>query len=289
MSNYELGALARLGIDYARLSALNPRLIYATLTAYGTRGPEKDRRGFDMAAAWARTGLQHLLAEDGGPPPQQRGGVMDRTAGFHIVAGVTAALCHRERTGQGQQLEVTMAGVPLQIHDRRRSPNPLLNTYRTRDGRWLQLVMLQADLQWPGFCAAVGRPDYLTDPRFTDLEKRSQHVEELSAELDVIFATKDLAEWEAILAEHDCIFGPVRTPDEAVSDPQAQANGFFADLQHPAAGRTKIVATPVAFLQNPASVRTPAPEVGQHTEEVLLELGYDWEDIARFKDERAIL
>jgi formyl-CoA transferase len=304
MSNYEMRALARLGIDYARLSALNPRLIYATLTAYGTRGPEKGRRGFDMAAAWARTGLQHLLAEDGGPPPQQRGGVMDRTAGFHIVAGVTAALFHRERTGQGQQLEfslyhtgiwtlaadlqVTMAGVPLQIHDRRRSPNPLVNTYRTRDGRWLQLAMLQADLQWPGFCAAVGRPDYLTDPRFTGLEERAQHIEELIAELDVIFATKDLAEWEAILAEHDCIFGPVRTLDEAVSDPQAEANGFFTDLRHPTAGQTRIVATPVGFRQNPASVRTPAPEVGQHTEEVLLELGYDWEDIARFKDEGAI-
>lgn len=305
MSNYEPASLGRFGLDFATLSRRHPAVIHATLTAYGTRGPDRGRRGFDMAAAWARSGIQHLLAEDGGPPPQQRGGVMDRTAGFHMVAGICAALFHRERTGRGQRLElslyhtgvwtlaadlqVTMSGVSLPVHDRRRSPNPLVNTYRTGDGRWLQLAMLQADLQWPGFCTAMGRPDLQDDARFRDMETRAQHCEELIAILDGIFAGKPLAEWETVLRDNDCIFGPVLTPEEAISDPQAEANGFFAAIHHPTAGPARMVTSPVTFGQNPASVRSLAPEVGQHTEEVLLELGHDWEDIARLKAENVIL
>lgn len=305
MSNYELGALKRLKLDYTTLSRLNPRLVYAFLTGYGTAGPDKDQRGFDFAAAWARTGMQYLLGESGGPPPQQRGGVMDRTVGVQMVAGILAALLHREKTGKGQELElslyhsgvwtlaadlqVALGGLPLSIHDRTRAPNPLVNTYRTKDARWLQLAMLQADLSWHDFCQAVERPELENDPRFSDIETRAEHCEELIRILDEIFATKTVEEWENKLRENNSIFGRVQTPDEVLTDPQALANNFFAEIEHPVVGQTRLVTTPVKFHQNPASVRTVSPEVGQHTEEVLLELGYSWDDISRFKSQGVIL
>jgi crotonobetainyl-CoA:carnitine CoA-transferase CaiB-like acyl-CoA transferase len=294
MSNYELAAL----------SGTNPRLVYALLTGYGTEGPDKDRRGFDMAAAWANTGMQYLLSESGSIPPTQRGGVMDRTVGFHMVAGILAALLHRERTGQRQLLElslyhsgvwmlaadlqVALGGLPVAPYDRDKALNPLVGKYRTGDDRWIQLVMLQSDLSWHDFCQALERPDLENDPRFIDMVIRAQHCEELINILDEVFARRSADEWETTLREHNCIYGRVRTPDEVITDPQAQANDFFTEVEHPVVGRTRMVTTPVRFHQNPASLRRTAPETGQHTEEVLLELGYDWDDIARLKDEGII-
>ena len=305
MSNYELAALKRLGLDYSTLAEVNPRLVYALLTGYGTAGPDKGRRGFDMAAAWAGTGMQYLLTESGRIPPQQRGGVLDRTVGFQMVAGIVAALLHRERTGRGQlvefslyhsgvwtlaaDLQVALAGLPLAIHDRARALNPLVNQYRTRDDRWIQLAMLQADLSWHDFCLAVERPDLENDPRFSDMQVRAEHCEALIGILDKVFARRTLDEWDDRLRKHGCIHGQVRTPEETIADPQALANDFFAEMEHPVAGRTKMVTTPVKFSQDPASLRRTAPETGQHTEEVLLELGYDWDDIAKLKGEGVIL
>jgi crotonobetainyl-CoA:carnitine CoA-transferase CaiB-like acyl-CoA transferase len=230
---------------------------------------------------------------------------MDRTAGFHMVAGIAAALFHRERTGEGQELEfslyhsgvwtlaadlqVAMGGLPLQIHDRKRAINPLVNTYRAGDGRWIQLAMLQPDLSWAGFCRALDRRELENDPRFADMERRAENNEELVAILDEAFATRPSREWEARLKAHDCIFGLVYTPEEAIADPQALANGFFVEMEHPVMGKAQMVTTPVKFGRNPASVRSPAPEVGQHTEEVLLEAGYTWDDIASLKEAGVIL
>jgi len=305
MSNYELGALNRLKLDYASLSQINPGLVYAVLTGYGSVGPDKDERGFDYAAGWARSGIQYLLGEPGEPPPPQRGGMMDRVVGVQVVAGILAALLHRERTGQGQEIEFSLyqsgvwtlaadiqaalVGPPLPKHERARARNPLANTYRTRDDRWFQLIMLQADLQWPGFCRAIERPDLENDPRFNNMETREQHCEELIRILDEIFASRNLAEWENRFRGNDCIYGRIQSAVEVTVDPQALANDFFVEIEHPVAGRIKLVATPVKFRQNPASVRASAPEVGQHTEEILLELGYSWDDIAQLKEHRVIL
>ena len=305
MSNYELSALKKLKMDYATLSQLNPKLIYGVLTGFGTVGPDKEQRGFDFVAAWARTGMQYLLGESGGPPPQQRGGVMDRTVGVHMVAGLLAALLHREKTGEGQELQfslfhsgvwtlaadlqVALAGLPLTIHDRTQSPNPMVNTYIDKDGQWFQLANLQADLQWPGFCQAIERPELENDPRFNSLELRMEHCEELIRILDEIFPSKNMEEWERRFRENNIIYARIQTPHEVATDSQAIANGFFAEIDHPVLGRAKYITTPVKFCQNPASVRTSAPEVGQHTEEVLLDLGYSWDDIAQLKEERVIL
>jgi len=304
-TNYELGSLKTLGIDYEHLQQFNPRLIYALLTGYGTMGPDKDERGFDYAAAWAHSGIQHLLGQSGEVPPAQRGGMMDRNAGFYLITGVLAALLHREKTGKGQEvhvslyhagvwtlaadIEAALLGLPLPKYERNKMTNPLANIYRTQDDRWIQLIMLQADLQWPGFCNAIGRIDLQNDERFGTLTARASNCEELIRILDSIFSTKTLAEWEPLLRANKCIYSSIRTPVEVTTDEQAHINGFFATIQHPVAGEMKIVSGPVDFGQNQIEIKAPAPEVGQHTEEILLELGYSWGDITSLKDEKVIL
>jgi len=305
MTNYEQSTIEKLGVDYGRLKQVNPGLVYASLSGYGKAGPEKDRRGFDFTAAWARTGIQHLLCEPGASPPMAPNGMMDRVTGSLIVSGILAALLHREKTGEGQEIElslyhagvwslladlqVTMAGITVEPRDRTKAVNPLCNTYRTRDGHWVQLAMLQADLFWPDFCRALEKPDLTEDARFASMETRIDHCEELIAILDSIFAVRDRAEWESRLRENDCIFGWVEPPEAIIDDPQARASGFFSEMAHPEAGRPRYLTTPVTFRQNPAAIKSVAPELGQHTEEILLELGRSWDDIIELKEKGAII
>ncbi len=305
MSNYESSALRRLGLDYTSLSKINPRLVYAVLSGYGTVGPDKDQRGFDFSAAWAHSGIQYLIGEPGSPPPPQRAGMMDRVVGAHAVGGILAALIGRQRSGRGQELELSLyhtgvwtlasdiqsalIGQPMPKHDRTQARNPIWNTYRTADDRWLWLSMLQSDNQWPDFCRAIGRPELETDPRFEGMEARMTNSAELVSLLDAVFGSATIEEWETRLRANDCIFSCIQTPLEVTTDPQALANGFFTDIDHPVGGEMKLVNTPINFHQDPATIRAPAPEVGQHTEEILLELGYDWDGIAALKEDGAIL
>ena len=306
MSNYELGSLKKLKADYQNLSQVNPKLIYAILTGYGSAGPDKDERGFDMAAGWARSGVQYMLAmqPDGSPPPQ-RPGLVDMIASTNIVNGILAALYHREKTGKGQEIELSLyhtavwialndiqaalMGNPNPRSDRTKQTNPLVNTYCTRDKKWFQFNMSQSALQWPSFCRAIERTDLENDPRFVDMLAREKNCEELIQIIDGILATKDRDEWRERFKENNCIYGLVQSPDEVVVDPQALANDFFIEIDHPVAGRLKIVNTPIRFHQNPAIPKSPAPQVGQHTEEILLELGYNWDDISGLKDQKVIL
>ncbi len=305
MSNYEMNTLYKLGADYDALSEINPRIIYAILTGYGTVGPDKDERGFDYAAAWARSGLMYMIGEPGSIPPPQRGGMMDRVVGSHMVSGVLAALYHRDRTGQGQKIEFSLyhSGVwtdaediqpalmgrePVK-HNRATARNPLWNNYRTKDDRWFWAAMLQPDLSWGNFCRALGHPEWENDSKYNSIEQRFWNREELIRFIDDILMTRTMAEWEVIFRQNSIIYGRVASPQEVVTDPQALANNFFVDLHHPVAPNLKVVMTPVKFVQNPAEVRAPAPEIGQHTEEILLEMGYTWEDIAQLKAQNVIL
>jgi len=171
---------------------------------------------------------------------------------------------------------------------RRAAPNPLFNFYRTSDGRWLHLVMLQPDRHWRVFCRAVGREDLVDDPRFASAPLRFQHCRELIAILDPLFASRPLAEWAEALDRADCYWGKVQTVEEVSHDAQAEAIGAFAQTALPDGRPLRIVKSPVAFGVTPAAVAGPAPELGQHTEEVLLEAGFGWEDIARLKDSGAL-
>jgi len=168
------------------------------------------------------------------------------------------------------------------------APNPLFNFYRTEDGRWMHLIMLQPDRHWTAFCRALGRDDLRDDARFATALIRFQHCRELIAILDPIFASRPLDEWARILDAEDCFWGRVQTVAEVAEDPQAAALGAFADTALPDGRPLRVVRSPIGFGGTPAAVQGPAPELGQHTEEVLLEAGYDWEQIARLKDAGAL-
>jgi len=303
MSNYEVSSLEKLKMDYASLSKINPGIIYAFICGYGTVGPLKDEGGYDRVSAWARAGFQYMLGEPGETPPMQRGGMMDRTIAPHAVSGILAALWHREKTGEGQEIEISLyhsavwtlaldiqaalIGHPMTKAPRTETMNPLWNFYRTKDDRWISLGLLQPDRYWANFCKVIGKPELVNDPRFVDMEARMKNCVELVRIFDEVFATKTIEEWENILKGYDFIFSRIQSPEEVVTDPQALVNNFFVDLPG-YEGEIKILTTPVEFKQNPALVRTPAPEVGQHNEEILLELGYTWEDISKLKDQEII-
>ena len=305
MSNYETSTLHKLGADYDSLNRINPRIIYGTLTGYGTVGPDKDERGFDYSAGWARSGLMYMIGEPDSIPPPQRGGMMDRVAGSHMVGGLLAALYHKDRTGQGQKVEFSLyhSGVwtdaedinpalmgrePVK-HNRATARNPLWNNYHTKDEKWFWAAMLQPDLSWGNFCRALGHPEWENDSKYNSIEQRYWNREELIRLIDEILLTRTMAEWEVIFRQHNIIYGRVASPQEVVTDPQALVNNFFVDLPHLDATNHKAVMTPVKFVQNPAEVKAPAPEIGQHTEEILLEMGYTWEDIAQLKARNVIL
>ncbi len=305
MSNYERSSVKRLGFDYATLSQINPRLIYGFVSGYGPVGPDKNERGYDFTAGWARSGMMYMIGEPGTPPAPQRAGMIDSAAGAHLLGGICAALFEREKTGRGREIEVSLyhtgawslhmdiemaAGgrIPLK-HDRTKATNPIWNSYRTKDDRWFWLAMLQPDPAWPGFCRAIGKPELQNDPKFDSIDTRSQNCQELIHIIEGALASKTMAEWETLFKEHDCIYGRVQTPLEVTTDPQAIAAGFFADVDFSGVGTIKILTSPVLFDGKVAPIKAPAPELGQHNEEILLELGYNWDDISGLKEQKVIL
>jgi crotonobetainyl-CoA:carnitine CoA-transferase CaiB-like acyl-CoA transferase len=305
-SNFQPRVLDKLGMDYETLNQLNSRLIYATLTGYGEVGEDKEKPGYDYAAFWARGGLMSKLCAPASPPPSHRPGIGDNITSMCITSGILAALLARERSGKGQKvafslyqtavwvmnqdLQVALTkGVEIPNIERRRAKNPLWNSYQTSDGRWIQLAMMQSERFWPAFCTAIGRPELQNDDKFNTDEKREKNSELLVSIIDEVFAAKPLHEWMDILDRHGLVNSMAQTVSEIADDPQAIQNDFFAKLDHPNAGEIRLVASPVKFSDTNAAVKGSAPQVGQHTEEILLENGYTWDDIIRLKDEGAII
>jgi crotonobetainyl-CoA:carnitine CoA-transferase CaiB-like acyl-CoA transferase len=304
VTNLRSAALARVGLAFEDVREANPRLIYAALSGYGTRGPEKDRAAFDYAAFWARAGAMASLGEPDRPPPTQRPAVGDHPAGLSLAGAVCAALYHRERTGEGQEIHLSLfqSGLWMMATDvqtclvtglsptptGRAVPNPLWNHYRAKDGKWFHLVMLQADRYWGNFCEAIGRPDLRDDERYANIFERGKNSAELIALLDDVFASRRRAEWAEAFDRHALVWAPVQTISDVVSDPQAHALDAFATVAHRSGEDIRVLRSPVEFGATPASIRSAAPELGENTEEVLLEHGYTWEDIAAFKEKGAI-
>jgi crotonobetainyl-CoA:carnitine CoA-transferase CaiB-like acyl-CoA transferase len=296
----------RYGLRYEDVSARNPRLIYVTLTGYGAEGPERDRAGFDYAAFWARSGIMGTLGEQGESPIQQRPGMGDQTTSLAITAAIGLALYERERSGLGQRIDLSLLHTGLwvlgpdvvaalrerravQRHCRQDVGNPLFNFYQANDGKWLQLVMIESERFWPGFCRALGLEHLSTNPRFDSHVHRLQHHRELIALIEQQFSTRTRQEWAQRLDRERCIWAPVQTLDEVIVDPQVQANGYLTTLRHPDKGEYQVVSTPLKFQRTPGDTQGPAPEAGQHTELQLLELGYTWEEIAVLKEQGAII
>ncbi|MFQ5875853.1 MAG: CaiB/BaiF CoA transferase family protein, partial [Dehalococcoidia bacterium] len=294
----------RYGLTYKDISPLNPRIIYLVLTGYGMEGSERDRSGFDYAAFWARSGIMGMLGEQGDTPVQQRPGMGDLTTSLALAGAVGMALYERERSGKGQRVDCSLLNAGLwvlagdviaalqerqavQRHSRKEAANPLFNFYRAKDEKWLQLVMIEADRFWPGFCRALGLEHLVNDPRFDSLAHRAEHNRELIAILEERFAAQTRDEWAKRLDEERCIWAPIQTLDEVIVDPQAHSNGCFMTLKHDTEGEFELVAPPINFERTPGEAKGPAPELGQDTESKLLDLGYTWEDITTLKEQGA--
>jgi crotonobetainyl-CoA:carnitine CoA-transferase CaiB-like acyl-CoA transferase len=303
ITNYSIDVLEKFHLTYDELKSEYPGLIHCLLTGYGTKGPKARDRGYDYVAAWSYGGLMGLVTADPELPPAiQRPGMMDMVASTHALSGVLAALYYKQKTGHGQALElslyhcatwtigldaqVNLFGYPPKIWDRTRNPNPMYNSYKAKD-KWMMMVHPNQDY-WAPFCNAIGKPEWINDPRYDTMEKREKCSEEMIKELDALFATKTWAEWEKSFIKYDLIVSANHSIPEILEDEQAIANNFFTDIEHPVTGTARLLNSPMQFSETPAEITSVAPQLGANTEEVLIEAGYSWEELAELKDAKVI-
>ncbi len=304
--NYRQGVPERLGLDYQTLCQHNPKLIYAAASGYGPKGPEATEPAFDLIGQ-ARSGIMSMVGEPDMPPLLIQGGVADQMGAIMTAYGIVVALLVRERLGISQMLDVSHLGsmmafqgltVGVRLYhgqelakpSRKGAANPLWNYYPVKDGEWLTLGMLQSDRYWPTLCQGLAIEHLEKDPRFDSAANRYENSEELIAIMDEIFITRSASEWVKTLKEAgDIVCTPVQTISDLIDDPQVLANDYIIDCNHEVLGPVKVIGIPVHFSKTPGEVQCEAPELGQHTEEVLIELGgYSWEEIAELQEEEVI-
>jgi crotonobetainyl-CoA:carnitine CoA-transferase CaiB-like acyl-CoA transferase len=306
LTNMRPGALRRAGLDSDELMERYPGLVYARGHGYGAKGPDADLAGYDATAFWARGGMAHILT----PPEReypigQRGALGDRNGALALAFGVAAALLKRTRTGAGSIVDVSLLATamwtlssdllaalggdePKASSGRGPLVNPLVGVYRTKDDRHIQLVFLQPDRYWADFCRVIDRPDLAEDARFVDMMTRRDNGAACVAELDNEFAKRTFDEWKAVLARFDAPWAPVQSVAELLDDPQVEANGYIGEVVVDGGTTYRLPAVPVQFDGRPPALRR-APEHGEDTEALLLELGYGWEDIGALKEAGVVL
>jgi crotonobetainyl-CoA:carnitine CoA-transferase CaiB-like acyl-CoA transferase len=295
-------ARSKLKIDEATLRAVNPRLIYAAGNGQGARGEEADKGGYDQISFWCRSGIASAatLPEMEFPAGMPGAAFGDTISGLGFAGGIAAAIAHRERTGEGMTVDGSLLGTAMWAlqpsivatkllgidempkAQRTAAPNPLVNNYRTKDGRFVALCMLQGQRYWPGFCTAIGREDLIEHPDFADDASRAANIAACLAELDATFATRDLEEWKAILATQDGQWNIVQKAGELTGDPAALANGFVQDVDYDDGRTLTMVSTPVQFDAGPSPAR-PAAELGADTDAVMASLGLSEDEIIEAK------
>ncbi len=296
ITNLTAPRIARYDLAQETLQRLNPRLIYVVLTGYGTRGPDNAMTAFDYSAFWSRSGIMSLIGEPDGPPMPCRPGQGDHATALNLLAGTLAALRLRDLTGEGQTVEVTLQRTgawtigadvsaalitenqPQRIN-RVQPGNPLFNSYETADGRWLMLVMPTGDRYWSPACRAMGREDWLAEERYATLEGRMAHSAELTAAMASVFASRTLEEWRPLLTAQALTWAPVAELPEVIHDPQMEEMNAWSVIDG-AEGSFRTLNTPFEIVGADVGPRGPAPKTGQHTHEVLRELGLGDEELA---------
>ncbi|HLZ70060.1 MAG TPA: CoA transferase [Dehalococcoidia bacterium] len=295
---------ARLGFEPAGLLARNPRLIYVGVTGYGPDGPDADRPGFDYSAFWASSGIMSRLVPPGQNPPLSRPALGDHTTGLTNLTATLAALRLRDQTGEGQVCELSLfsvshwvngadlvtaasTGNEPPLHEREQPLNPLWNTYRCADGAWLLLTMIQPDAYWQRFCRALGREDWLDCEVWSSTVGRATDSRTLTAAISEEIARRTRADWSRRLDAEAIIYAPVSTVREAVAREQTAAQATLHTVHTPA-GPLPVVRAPFQIAGAEIRPRGSAPELGQHTEAVLLEAGLSWEQIGALRGRRVL-
>jgi crotonobetainyl-CoA:carnitine CoA-transferase CaiB-like acyl-CoA transferase len=298
VTNFPLPVRDRLRLSPAHLLPLNPRLIYASFTAYGEAGEEAAKTGFDSTAYWARTGLMdQVRAESTTPPSRSMPGMGDHPSATGLYAAIVTALYRREKTGQGGVVKSSLLqnglwanGCAVQTRlfgehvahrpVREEPPNALANHYQTRDGRWFIMALFNEQRQLSGFLSAIGREDLTNDPRFATNDSRKQYAGELVKILDAEFAKRDLDDWRAVLDGVGVTFGIVGTVDEVLDDRQMRDSGALVPF---ADGAQFTVSSPFHIDGVEKVPPQRAPAIGQHSDAVLREAGYSTDDIGRLR------
>nr|WP_019875980.1 CoA transferase [Sporichthya polymorpha] len=304
LTNYLPSARAKLGIDVEDVRAINPEIVYVRGSGFGQRGPEADKGGYDSTAFWARGGSAAGATSPGADDLTRMpaGAYGDSTGGLTIAGGVAAALFKRATTGETSVVDVSLLGVgawatqfsvnlallaggslPEKNRPRHGSvSNPLTGAYRTADDRWIELMMLQPGRYWAEFCAAVGRDDLTTDPRFATTEALMANAPAAGEIVAEVIAARPLAEWLDVLGKISGQWGVVQNAWEVGQDPALRANGGIVPVVDAEGVERELVANPVQFDQTPPQL-TRAPQFAEHTDEVLRELGLSDEELIALK------
>jgi crotonobetainyl-CoA:carnitine CoA-transferase CaiB-like acyl-CoA transferase len=282
-----------LKLTYEDVSPLNTRLIYADITGYGELGPEADKPGFDITAYWARSGLMQFTRDASSPPAIPVPGIGDHATAITLYAAIVTGLYGRERTGKGCSVSTSLiangawaTAAWLQAGlfgakfsgetDRKNPPNALGGgSYRTSDNRWLLLAFAEEDKNWPVFAKAIERADLLADARFADSKTRHANSAALVAELDRLFGAQPLAYWKALLDGARLPYGVVQIPEEIVQDPQLLANQIIVPIQDGSSNPKYTVDSPFTVREQTKVAPRVAPGLGEHTDQILQDLGFD--------------
>jgi crotonobetainyl-CoA:carnitine CoA-transferase CaiB-like acyl-CoA transferase len=300
MTNLLPAARQKLGIDVDDVRAVQPTIVYVRADATGPRGPEAGSPGYDSGVFFGRAGILDAFTPAAAEEPvAPQPGFGDKTGAMNIAFGVAAALLRRERAGVGSLVDVSLLASALWVNSsdiiyskalgrdftrvERPVSNPVATTYRTADGRWISLTMLESDRWWEDFCRHVGRDDLCSDERFHDAAARAANGEMCVSELQKTFAERTLSEWRTKFATMAGPWAVVQNQLEVLEDQQARANGYIAEIEHPTGQTITVVRAPVMFDEVLPELRN-APEASAQTEEILLELGHDWDEIGTWKE-----
>ena len=282
----------KFGLEPESVKLLNPQIVHATLTGYGTSGPEAQRPGYDVTAFFGRSGIYDAMREgELGAVPMARPAQGDHTTGLAFVGAILAALRLAERTGEGQTVETSLYETaiwtqatdyaitavdqaPLRPRARENMIIPTANRYPCGDGKWVVLNMPE-ESAWPKLCEVIEREDLVADERFQDIRGRFKHMPEIVAAIDDALSHKSRDEWGEIFDARGIIWGPVLGLHEVAADPQAEALSIFPTLHNDAIGQYRTVAAPMRFVEADVGPSHSAPKLGEHSREILAEFGHD--------------
>jgi formyl-CoA transferase len=296
-------ARKRLKLEYEDVAQWNPRLIYADVTGFGEKGPDAALPGFDITSYWARSGLLSMTRDAGAPPTWPVAGSGDNATAVGLYSAIATALYRRERTGKGSHVTTSLlaegiwsASVSIQaaligakfygLHDRKNPANAALNVYQAGDGTWSVLIVTPDKLE--AVAKAIGRGDLLTDPRFSDPAKLVANMPQLTAILDEVFEAQPMAHWYEVFNGVHVTFGAVRDPQEVVNDPQLRANDIIVPLEGAGEKLTSTISSPIQVHGVSKVTARRAPEIGEHNQEILEELGFDAKAIDGFRASGAV-